>query len=134
MKLTNHGISMKTEFSADWKIWIKTNVDNGQDKNGLFKVLLDEGYNVDAITKQMDYYPDIPLDQLVNPFTNQSNPPKEPTPSVHGAAIDRELFIPNANSLNSERLQLIVIKMIGTQYGIPNIILTTKGWSLVQIL
>ena len=110
MKLINHGISMKTEFSADWKIWIKTNVDNGQDKNGLFKVLLDEGYNVDAISKQMDYYPDIPLDQLVNPFSNQSNPPKEPTPSVHGAAIDKALFIPNATSLNSDRLQLIVLE------------------------
>ena len=26
---------MKTEFDNDWKNWIKTNVDNGQDKNGI---------------------------------------------------------------------------------------------------
>ena len=34
---------MKTEFNTDWQNWIKTNVDNGQDKNGIFKILLDEG-------------------------------------------------------------------------------------------
>ena len=32
---------MKTEFNADWQNWIKTNVNNGQDKNGIFKILLD---------------------------------------------------------------------------------------------
>ena len=59
---------MKTEFNTDWQNWIKTNVDNGQDKNGIFKILLDEGYSYQAIQQQMQFEPTIPVDQLVNPF------------------------------------------------------------------
>ena len=30
---------MKTEFTDDWKDWIKTNVDSGKDKDGLNKII-----------------------------------------------------------------------------------------------
>ncbi|GLS26030.1 hypothetical protein [Marinibactrum halimedae] len=59
---------MKESFSVDWKNWIKTNVEAGQDRNGIFKILLDEGYLYDAIVKEMQFEPTIPVGQLVNPF------------------------------------------------------------------
>ena len=59
---------MKTEFKDDWKNWLTTNLANGQDKNGLFKILLDEGYSYTAIKFEMQFEPTVPLDQLVNPF------------------------------------------------------------------
>lgn len=48
---------MTTEFNADWKAWIKTNIENGQDKNGLFKILLDEGFAYHAIREEMKFEP-----------------------------------------------------------------------------
>ena len=48
---------MTTEFNADWKAWIKTNIDNGQDKHGLFKILLDEGFAYQAICEEMRFEP-----------------------------------------------------------------------------
>jgi prolyl 4-hydroxylase len=48
---------MTTEFNADWKAWIKTNIDNGQDKHGLFKILLDEGFAYQTICEEMQFEP-----------------------------------------------------------------------------
>ncbi len=59
---------MKTEFSPDWKNWIKTNVNAGQDRNGIFKILLDEGFEYRAIEVEMDYTPTRPQSELKNPF------------------------------------------------------------------
>ena len=44
-------------FNTDWKAWIKTNVENGQDKNSLFKILLDEGFTYQAIREEMQFEP-----------------------------------------------------------------------------
>jgi len=59
---------MKSEFSPDWKNWIRTNVDAGQDLDGIFKILLDEGYTFTAIETEMDYRPSCPTSELKNPF------------------------------------------------------------------
>ena len=97
---------MKTEFNADWKNWIKTNVDDGQDKNGIFKILLDEGYSYESICQEMAFQPALPANKLINPFDTAN---KKQTQQVtnYGTAIDQsKLFIPNANKLNSDVLEL----------------------------
>ena len=48
---------MKTEINTDWKTWIKINVENGQDKNRLFKILLDEGFAYESIREEMQFEP-----------------------------------------------------------------------------
>ena len=48
---------MTTEFNPDWKAWIKTNIENGQDKNGLFRILLDKGFTYQAILEEMQFEP-----------------------------------------------------------------------------
>ena len=48
---------MKTELNTDWKTWIKINVENGQDKNRLFKILLDEGFAYESIREEMQFEP-----------------------------------------------------------------------------
>ena len=52
-------------FDADWKAWIKTNVENGQDKNGLLKTLLDEGFTYKSIHQAMQFEPSLPVEDLV---------------------------------------------------------------------
>jgi prolyl 4-hydroxylase len=97
---------MKTELNNDWKNWIKTNVDDGQDKDGIFKILLDEGYSYDAICLEMKYKPTLPVSKLVNPFDVGKISKAQHTTNDTTAIVQSKLFIPNANKLDSDRLEL----------------------------
>ena len=48
---------MKTEFSPEWQHWIESNISNGQDKDYIFNLLIDEGYSYDSIKKEMQFEP-----------------------------------------------------------------------------
>lgn len=107
---------MKTEFDEDWLEWINTNVNNGQDKNGIFKILLDEGYAFEAIERVMNFRPTVPVDQLINPFKRAASPQQTvnnqnlQTAANHGAPTDpRKIFIPNALKLNSDKLEMYAL-------------------------
>ena len=54
---------MKTTFNDEWKIWIQTNLSNGQDKDYIFNLLIDEGYSYNAVKKEMKFEP-IPKDEF----------------------------------------------------------------------
>ena len=110
---------MKKKFTQDWKDWITTNVNSGQNKDGIFKILLDEGYDMVAIAKEMNYMPSVSIDQLVNPFhasANQQQGSKGQYNAVaaqanKGIKVDpNKLFIPNAKKLASDRLELYTLE------------------------
>jgi len=61
-------MALKKTFNQEWKNWITTNLNSGQNKDGIFKILMDEGYDIVAIANEMNYFPGIPLGQLENPF------------------------------------------------------------------
>lgn len=101
---------MKTFFEQTWKNWIKTNVDNGQDKNGIFKILLDEGYDYDAIVAEMQYKPTRPASQLINPFhavkANHTQTGRRQSAN-YGKPIARDqMFIPNAENIETSKLEI----------------------------
>lgn len=105
---------MKTQFDQDWKNWIQTNIAAGNDKNGIFKILLDEGYDYKAIKAEMGYEPDIPPFMIPNPHKQQnvaSNPSSDAQRVVshsnkgHPISPD-EMFLPNSISVAPERLNL----------------------------
>ena len=48
---------MTTKFNPEWKAWIKTNIESGQNKSGLFKILLDEGFTYQTIRDEMQFEP-----------------------------------------------------------------------------
>lgn len=101
---------MKTAFDESWKNWIKTNVDNGQEKDGIFKILLDEGYDYHAICREMNYKPSVPLDQLRNPFTDAKRLLAR-CDEDNGALINtNQLFLPNAKRVESDRLELYTLE------------------------
>ena len=126
---------MKTEFTQEWKDWIATNVNAGQDRDGIFKILIDEGYAFSAIVKQMNYQPSRPVNELLNPFHEpaqsqrniESSSFKSTSSKVHkktksniiearhprefsgnnGLEIDKDqIYIPNAVSLDSNLIDL----------------------------
>lgn len=112
---------MKTHFEPEWQEWIKTNLNTGQDPDGIFKILLDEGYAYAAIVKQMNYQPSKPSWELVNPFNaksfkqqqgqqlgnNQHSQQNAALKDNNGQAIKAsEIFIPNSRTYHEDKLDL----------------------------
>ncbi len=111
----NIRLIMKTHFTEEWKNWIKTNVDAGQNKDGLFKILIDEGYDYTTIKNEMGYEPKLPVAFLINPFnaTKQRDALLQQTLSsnTNGTALDpSQLFLPNAERFDSEQIELYTLK------------------------
>lgn len=110
-KSIKYGLWMKTEFNADWQNWIKTNVDNGQDKHGIFKILLDEGFSYQAIQREMQFEPTIPVEELVNPFASAQAKQNQVATNNYGQPIAQDnLFIPNGKQFNAESVQLYTVE------------------------
>ena len=110
----------KTTFTQEWKDWITTNVSSGQCRDGIFKILLDEGYEAAAIVKEMNYLPSVPIEQLINPFyaaaLQQQNAQHHSAVATanqqknNGIKADpSKLYIPNAERLSSEKLELYTL-------------------------
>ncbi len=98
---------MKTSFDESWKDWIKTNVESGQSKDGIFKILLDEGYTIDAIVEEMGYRPSVSLETLVNPFKANAGQARQAQAINYGTSIPLgQVYIPNANSHDNGKLEL----------------------------
>lgn len=110
---------MKTHFTPEWKNWIVTNVNAGRDLDGIFKILLDEGYAYAAIVKEMNYQPSKLASELRNPFatgtTNQTqnNQVDQGQAQEHtfennnGLPIKPEqIVLPNAVPLDSTSIDL----------------------------
>jgi len=122
---------MKTVFTQEWKDWITTNVNSGQDKDGIFKILLDEGYAAIAITKEMSYLPIVPFDQLINPFHAAAQQQAANAQGESAVASSRnsgvviapyQLFIPNAKRLAHDSLELYTLESFLNQQECEKII------------
>jgi len=95
---------MSKPFTQDWTDWLNTNLANKQNKDGLFKILLDEGFSFETIAQQMQYTPNVPVAELVNPF-NTTKQLSDDVKEVN-TAEESKLFIPNAMRLQSNLLEL----------------------------
>jgi LPS sulfotransferase NodH len=60
---------MVRELDDGWADWIRLNVGRGCDKDGIFRVLLDEGFSHDQIVAEMNYEPAVDLALVTNPLT-----------------------------------------------------------------
>lgn len=63
-------MALKRKLDKQWKDWLRTNLASGCDKNGLFKILLDNGFDYKTIRKQMKFEPQVPVSTLRNPLTD----------------------------------------------------------------
>ena len=89
---------MDKQITQDWKDWIELNIRRGCDKDGIYKILLDEGFNPIDIEKEMDHVPDVDVATIVNPLkTEQST---EFTEDI--LSENRSIYIPNAQKLDTE--------------------------------
>lgn len=100
---------MKTYFSSDWKNWIAVNVNAGRDLDGIFKILLDEGYDYEAIVTEMNYQPTKSIDELINPFLALKQHAKKIIDN-NGLAISKEqIVVPNALRVDLPNIDLRIV-------------------------
>jgi len=113
-------MALKKTFTQEWKNWITTNLNSGQNKDGIFKILMDEGYDIVAIANEMNYFPGIPLGQLENPFDAAAAQAKKAQSASTSTSINplenlgvqvdpSQLFIPNSRKLPSSKLEIYTL-------------------------
>lgn len=98
---------MKTVIDDHWKTWLAVNLNTGCDKNSLFRIMWDEGFDYQAIKREMQYEPALPIELIPNPLKVVQQPV---TQAVSYGKIDPEqLFIPNAKRLDTDKAELYIL-------------------------
>lgn len=87
---------VKSGFNDDWKDWITTNIEAGCDRNGMFRIMLDAGFDYDLIRDALDFEPMLPVDQITNPLEQS----KQNSP----------LFIPNGKRLAQDGIEFYLLE------------------------
>ena len=96
---------MDKQITQDWKDWIELNIRRGCDKDGIYKILLDEGFSPIDIEKEMGHVPDVDVATIVNPLkTEQST---EFTEDI--LSENRSIYIPNAQKLDTELAEFFTL-------------------------
>jgi prolyl 4-hydroxylase len=98
-------------FTEDWIGWIDHNVSTGCDKNGIFKILLDEGFTHQQIKKQMNFEPLGNAATIINPLRAQQEAQRNAAQNVNNAVNNKnqDIFFHNARKLDTNLVDLHVI-------------------------
>jgi prolyl 4-hydroxylase len=99
-------------FNPQWQNWIQSNLDAGCDKDGIFKILLDEGFDYQAIKHHMAYEPSVAAVLLQNPLktAQQNKIEQEQDQQVSTASVADFLYLPNAKRFNSSSVELYTVE------------------------
>ena len=117
---------MNREFNKEWVDWISLNIERGCDKDGIFKILIDEGFDPIQIEEHMGYKPNVTIDSIANPLKNDVNisknfiealsqwlkglfSSKKTNIAFQGVLPSTEVFIPNAERINSELVEMYLL-------------------------
>ncbi len=96
----------KRGLNDDWKKWVRTNVKAGCDKNGMFKIMFDEGFDYDLIKDALSFEPVIPLDQIINPLKKDGLSQIEEIETTSPITA----FIPNAERVNVDGIEFYILE------------------------
>lgn len=98
--------SNKRKISDDWQEWIRSNMNAGNDKDGIFKILIDEGFDHDDIRREMNYEPSVSVQSLTNPFKATNGQNKNETEKIDRSRV----FMANAQHLNIKQTDIYTIE------------------------
>jgi len=59
---------MGKDFTPEWVDWVELNIRRGCDRDGIFRILLDEGFGHEQIVAQMGYRPSVDTARIKNPL------------------------------------------------------------------
>jgi len=84
-------------FDDSWKFWIWNNINRGCSRDGVFKHLIEAGFEYDQVSNELNYQPAIPLDKIESTLTVE-------------APNQEDYFIPNATRLKNEKIELYTVE------------------------
>lgn len=102
----------KSVFNEDWQNWIRTNVEAGCDKDGMFRILSDEGFDYDLIRDALGCEPTVPLDQIINPLKQNSGARPDAAAETDSSAAKGSMphIIPNAERLEQDGIEFYLLE------------------------
>lgn len=117
---------MGKSFTKDWKDWINLNVKRGCDKDDLFKILIDKGFDPVDIQKQMNYTPIGDIGSIFNPPENPEIPVQSSSKSIVTEWLKKKnekffrnrffsnsetskIYLPNAKKLDSKLAEVYIV-------------------------
>lgn len=101
---------MDKQLTSDWSDWIKLNIERGCDKDGIFKILLDEGFSRDQIMAEMNYEPVVDPASIVNPLAAVAERTQDGEGFSRKIALDSDkIYLPNSRKLTSDLAEFYLL-------------------------
>ena len=102
---------MDKTITPDWVDWIKLNIQRGCDKDGIFKILLDEGFSRDLIVAEMNYEPTVDPAHITNPLAHlKHQTSQEGEEFSRKIALNSEnIYLPNAQKLATDLAEIYLL-------------------------
>ena len=93
---------MAREMDEGWQNWVKFNIARGCDKDGIFKILIDEGFEYQQVVNHMGHIPSRNVDSIANPLV-AAQQAEGSSGFESRIKIDRDsIFIPNAQRMDTD--------------------------------
>ena len=51
-------------INQEWIDWINLNISRGSEKEGIYEILIDEGFDPSDVERQMGYQPKVDIDNI----------------------------------------------------------------------
>ena len=100
---------MTRPLTSEWEEWIRLNVARGCDKDGIFRILLDEGFDYEQIAGHLGYRPSVDIATVTNPLKSQQAA-AESAASTSAVRYDySRMYIPNATKLDTDLAEFYVV-------------------------
>ena len=97
---------MDKQITQDWKDWIELNINRGCDKDGIYKILLDEGFSPIDIEKEMGHVPDVNVATIINPLKAEQG-----VDFTENIDLEKgNIYIPNAQKLETELAEFYTLQ------------------------
>ena len=103
---------MERVFTHDWLQWIELNLQRGCDKDGIFRVLLDEGFSHQQIVAQMQYEPAVDLAIIENPLSVSNKAGRDAKAEAFFQKVrlyQDKIYLPNARPLDTQLAELYLL-------------------------
>jgi len=108
---------MSKELNADWIEWININYKKGCDKDGIFKILLDEGFGLKNIIDNMGYIPTANPNFIINPLKDTAVVKENfkiqtqiQTDQANYSLVNNlQIHLPNAQNLSTDLAEFYVL-------------------------
>ena len=103
---------LNKKITLDWKDWIQLNIDRGCDRDGIYKILLDEGFEEKDIENEMGFVPLVNPLEVVNPLKriDVANPKIAVYSNAERKLKQEKIFIPNGRKLNTKKAEFYTLE------------------------